>query len=379
MVADRGANARLAPDHLPARARRGRRVDLRLPPASGRPRPPASPRSNGRMRPSSRSRRPPGRWSRRSAPNGSCRSRRTGARRARQRTRGRGPDGPAGTAAARALGERYHVACVKLGARGRRCRWTGHRGGAAEPITEVDPTGAGDAFDGVLLAALARGEQPGRRSVVRATPGAGGRRARTPGRPKERRDARVPGRRRGPRGPRAPAGRGRPRDERDRPRAPRSGEPRMHERMGAAIRARAPCRLDRRRGRRRDVRDSATRSSLASPSPASPSRSLAATCPVAVACGALGATTVSATCGRRRRRASRSPRRAVSAACTPGTSRRERRPLGARTHARAAGVLRAEVDHRPGGDRGEARGAGRRARGYGVGSAAVLPGARYVV
>ena len=31
---------------------------------------------------------------------------------------------------------------------------------AGEPVTEVDATGAGDAFDGVLLAALARGEQP---------------------------------------------------------------------------------------------------------------------------------------------------------------------------------------------------------------------------
>jgi ribokinase len=31
---------------------------------------------------------------------------------------------------------------------------------SAEPISEVDATGAGDAFDGVLLAALARGEHP---------------------------------------------------------------------------------------------------------------------------------------------------------------------------------------------------------------------------
>ena len=31
---------------------------------------------------------------------------------------------------------------------------------AAEPISEVDATGAGDAFDGVLLAALARGSGP---------------------------------------------------------------------------------------------------------------------------------------------------------------------------------------------------------------------------
>ena len=30
----------------------------------------------------------------------------------------------------------------------------------AEPVVEVDATGAGDAFDGVLLAALARGDDP---------------------------------------------------------------------------------------------------------------------------------------------------------------------------------------------------------------------------
>ena len=30
---------------------------------------------------------------------------------------------------------------------------------AAEPVVEVDATGAGDAFDGVLLAALARGDE----------------------------------------------------------------------------------------------------------------------------------------------------------------------------------------------------------------------------
>ena len=29
-----------------------------------------------------------------------------------------------------------------------------------DPIVEVDPTGAGDAFDGVLLAAFARGAEP---------------------------------------------------------------------------------------------------------------------------------------------------------------------------------------------------------------------------
>ena len=60
--------------------------------------------------------------------------------------------------AARALGERFPVAAVKLGARGAVAVVDGavHRV-AGESIREVDPTGAGDAFDGVLLGALARG------------------------------------------------------------------------------------------------------------------------------------------------------------------------------------------------------------------------------
>jgi ribokinase len=69
--------------------------------------------------------------------------------------------GLSGTAAARALGERYRVACVKLGEKGAVMSFDGTLvEESAEPIAEVDATGAGDAFDGVLLAALARGEQP---------------------------------------------------------------------------------------------------------------------------------------------------------------------------------------------------------------------------
>jgi sugar/nucleoside kinase (ribokinase family) len=69
--------------------------------------------------------------------------------------------GLSGTAAARALGERYRVACVKLGAKGAAMSFDGAIVEvSAEPIGEVDATGAGDAFDGVLLAALARGEHP---------------------------------------------------------------------------------------------------------------------------------------------------------------------------------------------------------------------------
>jgi sugar/nucleoside kinase (ribokinase family) len=61
-------------------------------------------------------------------------------------------------AAAKALGERYRLACVKLGAEGAILVLDGmeHRA-AVEPVEEVDPTGAGDAFDGVLLGGLARG------------------------------------------------------------------------------------------------------------------------------------------------------------------------------------------------------------------------------
>jgi len=66
-----------------------------------------------------------------------------------------------GTAAARRLGERFRVACVKRGTEGATMSFEGTIVEApAEPVIEVDATGAGDAFDGVLLAALARGEQP---------------------------------------------------------------------------------------------------------------------------------------------------------------------------------------------------------------------------
>ena len=68
--------------------------------------------------------------------------------------------GLSGTDAARALGERYRVACVKLGEKGAAMSFDGSLVEVvAEPIVEVDATGAGDAFDGVLLGALARGEE----------------------------------------------------------------------------------------------------------------------------------------------------------------------------------------------------------------------------
>jgi sugar/nucleoside kinase (ribokinase family) len=68
--------------------------------------------------------------------------------------------GVTGEAAAKALGERFPIACVKLGAEGAVAVVDGapHRV-PAEPIEEADPTGAGDAFDGVFLAAIARGAE----------------------------------------------------------------------------------------------------------------------------------------------------------------------------------------------------------------------------
>jgi ribokinase len=66
--------------------------------------------------------------------------------------------GRSGADAASVLGERYRWAAVKMDARGAALCADGVLITApAEPIDEVDPTGAGDAFDGVLLASLALG------------------------------------------------------------------------------------------------------------------------------------------------------------------------------------------------------------------------------
>lgn len=64
-------------------------------------------------------------------------------------------------AAARALGGRYRAACVKRGAEGAVMVLDGIvYEEPARSIEERDPTGAGDAFDGALLAHLARGAAP---------------------------------------------------------------------------------------------------------------------------------------------------------------------------------------------------------------------------
>jgi sugar/nucleoside kinase (ribokinase family) len=64
--------------------------------------------------------------------------------------------------AARELGERYRAVAVKRGAAGAVLVLDGSIHQAeADAVDERDPTGAGDAFDGVLLASLARGVGPG--------------------------------------------------------------------------------------------------------------------------------------------------------------------------------------------------------------------------
>ncbi len=70
--------------------------------------------------------------------------------------------GRRGEAAADVLSDRFRVVCVKLGEAGAVMSWEGlviRFGGVA--VRELDPTGAGDAFDGVLLAQLAAGRSPG--------------------------------------------------------------------------------------------------------------------------------------------------------------------------------------------------------------------------
>lgn len=70
--------------------------------------------------------------------------------------------GKRGESAADTLADRFPIVCLKLGEAGAVMSWEGlviRYGG--EPVRELDPTGAGDAFDGVLLAQLAAGRSPG--------------------------------------------------------------------------------------------------------------------------------------------------------------------------------------------------------------------------
>jgi sugar/nucleoside kinase (ribokinase family) len=66
-----------------------------------------------------------------------------------------------GMDAVKALADRYPMAAVKLGAEGAVLSVDGRVLSArVAPVDPVDPTGAGDAFDGVLVALLARGTEP---------------------------------------------------------------------------------------------------------------------------------------------------------------------------------------------------------------------------
>jgi ribokinase len=70
--------------------------------------------------------------------------------------------GRRGESAGDVLAERYPVVCVKLAEAGAIMWWEGLAiRYAGTPVEELDPTGAGDAFDGVLLAQLATGRSPG--------------------------------------------------------------------------------------------------------------------------------------------------------------------------------------------------------------------------
>jgi sugar/nucleoside kinase (ribokinase family) len=80
--------------------------------------------------------------------------------------------GANGEDAVEELGQRYAVACVKFGERGAAMSWEGLLiRFSTEPADEVDPTGAGDAFDGTLLAHLVAGASPG--DALRAACAAG--------------------------------------------------------------------------------------------------------------------------------------------------------------------------------------------------------------
>ena len=70
--------------------------------------------------------------------------------------------GRRGEDAADELAHRFPVVCVKLGGAGAVMSWEGLVIRlSSDAVEEKDPTGAGDAFDGVLLAELVAGRSPG--------------------------------------------------------------------------------------------------------------------------------------------------------------------------------------------------------------------------
>jgi sugar/nucleoside kinase (ribokinase family) len=67
-----------------------------------------------------------------------------------------------GAAAFDELSRRFHVVCVKQGDEGALMSWEGLViRNATDAAIEKDPTGAGDAFNGVFLASLVAGRSPG--------------------------------------------------------------------------------------------------------------------------------------------------------------------------------------------------------------------------
>jgi len=67
-----------------------------------------------------------------------------------------------GAAAMDELSRRFHVVCVKQGDEGALMSWEGLViRNATDAVVEKDSTGAGDAFNGVLLASLVAGRSPG--------------------------------------------------------------------------------------------------------------------------------------------------------------------------------------------------------------------------
>ena len=249
MVADRGAGGRLS--RGPSRtARRGRRPRLRLlAPVradlggrGGGPR--ARPRAFRRRRRGvvahdplvRRGAVPPGRANAHDAPGANLRE-------AEELT------GLRGDAAFDELARAFPVVCLKLGDEGALMSWEGLViRNTTDAVREKDPTGAGDAFNGVLLASLVAGRSPG--DAIAGPPG----RCEVavsfetwPERPRERRrpryhrgDGAVERRsscERGLGGARRGRGRRRPRDERGSqgPPPPRNLE--CVERMTTAIRS----------------------------------------------------------------------------------------------------------------------------------------------
>jgi len=75
--------------------------------------------------------------------------------------------------AARTMGSRFAIACIKLGEQG---AILVHRNGierhVIEPVTRSSPFGAGDAFGGTLLVALAQGKSPAQALEIACEAGA---------------------------------------------------------------------------------------------------------------------------------------------------------------------------------------------------------------